>query len=293
MRSLTGVLGLLLVVVPGLAASCSGDDTTTAPGGGGEGGAAGESATAGKSTTGGKNTTGGTSSPNAGSGGDAGDANGGTTSASGGQAGAGAAAPEGGAGSGNTGGEAPVAGSGGEGTGGAGGEAGAPSTPGPVIVFDAGPHSGLNFGGRVGLDQHCATAKASKSIAGAVTHALISVSATDEMRDMPALYGVPTDRAFVSPTGKQLADNWADLLDGSIDQSLSEAEVSSAQFWISGSNTDGSVRSTCNGWTTSEFSQQVTGTYGYPASKDSFWITITDGDVYCSASQYNVICLAY
>lgn len=291
MRSLTGVLGLLLVVVPGLAASCSGDEATNVAGGGGEGGE--ESATAGKSTTGGKNTTGGTSSPNAGGGGDAGDGNGGTTPTSGGQAGAGAAAPEGGAGAGSTGGEAAAAGSAGEGSGGAGGESGAPSTPGPVIVFDAGPHSGLNFGGRVGLDQHCATAKASKSIPGAVTHALISVSAADEMRDMPALYAVPTNRAFVSPTGKQLADNWADLLDGSIDQSLSEAEVSSAEFWISGSNADGSVRSTCNGWTTSEFSQQVTGTYGYPASKDSLWITITDGDVYCSASQYNVICLAY
>jgi hypothetical protein len=298
MRSLHGVMGLLFVVVPGLAASCSGDSTTNATGGGGAGGDAGESAQAGsKNTTGGKDTNGGTSASNGGAGGEAGEATGGTTSATGGQAGAGAAAPEGGAGAGNAGagngGEAPAAGSAGEGNSGAGGEAGAPNPPGPVIVFDAGPHNGLNFGGRVGLDQHCATAKATQSIPGAVTHALISVSATADMRDMPALYGVPTDRAFVSPTGKQLADNWADLLDGSIDQSLTEAGVCSAQFWISGSNTDGSVRSTCNGWTTSEFSQQVTGTYGYPASKDSLWITITDGDVYCSASQYNVICLAY
>lgn len=290
------MLRLLLVVVPSLAASCSGDSTTSTTGGGGEGGDAGESAQAGKNANGGKNTNGGTSASNGGAG-EAGEASGGTTSAMGGQAGAGAIAPEGGAGVGNAGagngGEAPAAGSAGEATGGAGGEAGTPSTPGPVIVFDAGPHNGLDFGGRVGLDQHCATAKATQSIPGAVTHALISVSAADEMRDMPALYGVPTNRAFMSQTGKQLADNWADLLDGSIDQSLTEAGVCGAQFWISGSNTDGSVRSTCNGWTTSEFSQQVTGTYGYPASKDSLWITITDGDVYCSASQYNVICLAY
>ena len=295
MRSLNGVLGLLLVLVPGLAASCSGDETTGVAGGGGEGADAGESAQAGsKNNSGGKNNVGGTAATSGGQGGDAGEANGGTTSTSGGQVGL----PEGGAGAGNAGagngGEAPTAGSAGENSGGAGGEAGAPSTPGPVIVFDAGPHNGLNFGGRLGLDSHCAAAKASKSILGGVTHALISVSASDEMRDMPALYGVPTDRAFVSPTGKQLADNWADLLDGSIDQSLKDAEVTTtAQFWISGSNTDGSVRSTCNGWTTSEFSQQVTGTYGYPGSKDSLWITITDGDVYCSASQYNVICLAY
>lgn len=293
MRSLHGVLGLLLVLVPALAASCSGDETNGAAANGGAGGEGGDNATAGKSTAGS------TSSPNGGTG-DAGDANGGNGASTNGQAGAGAAAPEGGAGgtkaaggNGGDGGETPMAGAGGDGNGGAGGEAGAPGTLGPVIVFDAGPHNGLNFGGRVGLDQHCATAKATKSILGAITHALISVSAADEIRDMPALYGVPTNRAFVGPGGKQLADNWADLLDGNVDQSLSAADVSNAQFWISGSNPDGSVRSTCNGWTTSEFNQQVTGTYGYPASSNSLWITITDGDVYCSASQYNVICLAY
>lgn len=256
--------------------------------------------------TGGKNTTGGTGASKGGAGGEtgeAGEASGGTNAAIGGQAGAGASAPEGGAGAGDgaagNGGESGGgAGNGGDGaTGGsaagAGGEASGPGSLGHIVVFDAGPHNGLDFGGRVGLDQHCATAKASGSVPGAVTHALISVSATDEIRDMPALYGVPTNQLLLGPTGKQIADNWADLLDGSIDQSLTEAGISSAQFWISGSNTDGSVRSTCNGWTTSEFSQQITGTYGYPASKDSLWITITQGDVYCSASQYNVICLAY
>jgi hypothetical protein len=162
-----------------------------------------------------------------------------------------------------------------------------------VIIFDGGPHNGLNFGGRVGLDQHCATAQQSKSIPGKKVHALISVSAVDEMRDMPALYGVPTGRAFVGPTGKKVADNWADLLDGSIDQSLKAAGVTSADFWISGSHADGSVRSTCAGWTSNVFSDQVMGTYGEPASSDSHWITVTDGEVYCTASQYNVMCLAY
>ena len=224
----------------------------------------------------------------AGAGANAGTSNGGAAGADNGQAGAdeGGAPGDAGATNGGTGTDA--------GAGGGGGEGGVgPVALGHVIVFDAGPHNGLNFGGRVGLDQHCATAKANKSIPGVFTHALISVSASDEIRDMPALYDVPTNLVLLGPTGKHVADNWADLLDGSIDQSLTDAGVSSADFWISGSNTDGSVRSTCNGWTTSEFSQQVTGTYGYPASSNSLWITITDGDVYCSASQYNVICLAY
>ena len=293
MRSLHRVLGLLLVLVPGLAASCSGDTSSDEPGGGGDDGSGGEQTSGGDATSGGKQTSGGKSSNEGGERTSAGEANagasnGGAAGNDSGQAGADEGGASGNAGAGN-GGSGADAGAGGGG--GAGGEG--PVALSHVIVFDAGPHNGLNFGGRVGLDQHCATAKASKSIPGVFTHAFISVSAADEMRDMPTLYGVPTNLPFLGPTSKHVADNWADLLDGSIDQSLTDAGVSSAQFWISGSNADGSVRSTCNGWTTSEFSDQVMGTYGYPTSSNSLWITITDGDVYCSSSQYNVICLAY
>lgn len=294
MRSLHHGIWLLVTVVPVAFASCSSDEGGSAnqDGGGssdaGSPGHAGNPDAAGTSHGGERGDAGSGSGgrPNVGDGGDPNVGEGGAINVGdGGSPDVGEGGePNGGAGAGHAG--AP--------SGGSGGEAGAPAAELPAIVlFDAGPHNGLNFGGRVGLDQHCASAKQNLEIAGAFTHALISVSDTDELRDMPVVYGLPTNRAFVGPTGEKVADDFADLLDGDIDQSLSDAEISDAQFWITGSNADGSVRKTCNGWTTSDFSQQVTGSYGYPGSNDSSWLTVTGGDVYCSASQYNVICVAY
>jgi hypothetical protein len=285
------------LVVPAVFASCSDDETSSGREVGGDGqGESGDAAVgdAGRES-GGTSSVGGEPSA-AGASGSASSPAGGQTA--GGVTGAGgvrepgAGGLQGDAGDRNgAGGEPARGGEGGVQAG--GGEGGTPATLAPVIVFDAGPHDGLDFDGRPGLDQHCATAKLAKSIKGSVTHALISVSAADELRDMPALYGLPTDRSFVGPTGKKIADDFADLLDGSLDQSLNSADVSAAEFWISGSNVDGSVRKTCNGWTSAVFSQDVTGSYGYPNSADSSWLTVTGGDVYCSASQYTVICVAF
>jgi hypothetical protein len=301
MRSTDQALAVVLLMLPGLFASCSDDETNEGQVGGGAAAEAGESGSAqagaesggGPSEFGGQPAVGGASGSEPSSAGT--QAAGGETGqggAVGGEAGQGGATKTGDGGKPNEGGA--WSGGGGEPTsGGSGGEAGASAAGEPVILFDGGAHDGLNFGGRLGLDQHCAAAKLAQSIPGSSTHALISVSATDELRDMPSLYGLPIDRAFVGPTGKKVADDFADLLDGSLDQSLTSADVSSAQFWISGSNADGTVRKTCDGWTSSEFSQLVTGSYGYPGSADSNWLTVTGGDVYCSASQYTVICAAF
>ncbi len=292
MRSLQSGLWVMLVLVPAAFASCSDDESGSADQHGGAS-AAGDSGHAGEAAAG--------ASSNGGAPGEAGHANGGAPRvADGGEPSAGdaGASSSGGAPSAGDGGAGAVGAGGAPGgatsEGGAGGEGGAPSVDSRTIVlFDSGPRNGLNFGGRLGLDQHCALAKDKLAIPGAHTHALISVSATDELRDMPSVYGLPTNRAFVGPTGKKVADDFADLLDGELEQSLSDADISAAQFWITGSNTDGSVRTTCNGWTTSDFDQQVMGTYGYPGASDSSWLTVTGGQVYCSASQYTVICAAY
>ena len=99
---------------------------------------------------------------------------------------------------------------------------------------------------------------------------LITVSDTDEVRDMPGNYGVPTTMAIYSPTGVKIADNWADLLDGTIDASLANGVLGTgADFsrWWSGSLEDGSIMQTCNGWT-----DQSGGTDGNRANTDATWI---------------------
>ena len=88
--------------------------------------------------------------------------------------------------------------------------------------------------------------------------------------DMPGNYGVPTTMAIYSPTGVKIADNWADLLDGTIDASLANGVLGTgADFsrWWSGSLEDGSIMQTCNGWT-----DQSGGTDGNRANTDATWI---------------------
>lgn len=166
-----------------------------------------------------------------------------------------------------------------------------PSIPGHLYIYDGGTKAGA-IGGRAGADVMCYQAAESNPHipSGVMTRALISVNASDEIRDMPAKYGVPTDREVVGPTGTKIVDNWADLLDGNLDQSLLLAGVTSAtNFWYSGSNWNGSVTAhTCSGWTSTAAAD---GWYGLTNQSDSDWIDISAAT--CGASTYHVLCLAW
>ncbi|MFA5317962.1 MAG: hypothetical protein WC323_00590 [Patescibacteria group bacterium] len=80
-------------------------------------------------------------------------------------------------------------------------------------------HDGL-FGGRSGIDSFCVTYKPA-SLACNNIHAFASNNATDQIVNMPAVYGYQSNRPlyWVSRTGLYLtkfANNWADALDNSI-----------------------------------------------------------------------------
>jgi hypothetical protein len=166
-----------------------------------------------------------------------------------------------------------------------------PAVPRVMYLYDAGGTSGA-IGGRSGADILChqAAVWASGLPSDATNRAFISVNATDEIRDMPAAYGVPTNRKIVGPSGIKIADNWADLLDGSIDTSLEAAGVTTASFWYSGSNPDGSLASEhCSGWTEGGSPHQ--GWYGRPPDVNDWWIS--RGPAVCGASSYTVLCVAW
>ncbi len=166
-----------------------------------------------------------------------------------------------------------------------------PSIPALLYVFDGGTEPGA-IGGREGADVMCyQAAQANPNVPdGVMTRALISVNGSDEVRDMPSKYGVPIDRKIVGPTGIKIVDNWADLLDGSLDQSLFLAGVTDATyFWYSGSNWDGSVSSnTCSGWTSTA---AIDGWYGLTNQSNNDWIDIAAAS--CGAASYHVLCLAW
>ncbi|MBN2738933.1 MAG: hypothetical protein JXR70_18270 [Spirochaetales bacterium] len=159
-----------------------------------------------------------------------------------------------------------------------------------IIIFDAGGKTGA-LGGRSGADLLCSTYVGMQSwLAGKKTRALISVDASDEIRDMPSKYGVPTNLPIVSVSGKKIADNWADLLDGSIGMTLQDAEILSYQFWYSGSNADGSLNEcNCTNWTSAN--GYLDGRYGRWLYTDANWISL--GNATCGANTYHILGLAW
>ncbi|HSO21334.1 MAG TPA: hypothetical protein VLT81_00420 [Chondromyces sp.] len=167
-----------------------------------------------------------------------------------------------------------------------------PAPPTRLVLFDGGGISGP-IGGRSGADVLCG--QAALTTAGipvsATTRAFLSFSAGDEIRDFPALYGVPTDRPVTGPNWNVIADDWADLLDGSIDQSLLDAGAQAVtNFWYSGSFSDGAVTPyTCSGWT--DGSTLFDGRYGSTQQTSSLWIDTSEAT--CGLNAYHVLCLAW
>jgi hypothetical protein len=167
-----------------------------------------------------------------------------------------------------------------------------PAPPARLVLFDGGGISGP-IGGRSGADVLCG--QAAQTTAGipvsATTRAFLSFSAGDEIRDFPTLYGVPTDRPVTGPNWNVIADDWADLLDGSIDQSLLDAGAQAmTNFWYSGSFSDGAVTPyTCSGWT--DGSTFFDGRYGSTQQTSSSWIDT--GEATCGLNAYHVLCLAW
>lgn len=129
-----------------------------------------------------------------------------------------------------------------------------------------------NLGGRAGADALC-QASANRPAGSANAHAFISVAAGDAIADMPGNYGVPTTGTISGPTGTLIANNWVDLLDGSISVDLQTAGVLGAAtlHWFTGSNADGSLSAfNCSGWTSN--AGAVQSTTGRRDRTDNTWI---------------------
>jgi hypothetical protein len=163
-------------------------------------------------------------------------------------------------------------------------------------VFDGGTHNtGATWEGRAGLDAVCFAAQTALDIEGGTPRALISVSAADDIADFPTLYGLPTDLAFASRGGEVIADDFADLLDGSIDLSIEAAGILEGDpgLWFTGSNADGTASAnTCEGWTFEEFDNSIRANYGYTSDTNTSWL---DGNstASCSAGSYHVLCVSW
>lgn len=160
----------------------------------------------------------------------------------------------------------------------------------PIILYNAGG-SGFdgNMGGRAGADALCQVS-GNRPAGYANFRAFLSVNAGDEIRDMPGNYGVPTNRPIAGPNGTVIANDWADLLDGTIDVSLGAAGLPTAGPFWSGGNADGSLSANnCNGWT--DNSGINFGEFGNPTRTNSTWLD--DAYTSCSDMTYSLFCIAF
>ena len=147
------------------------------------------------------------------------------------------------------------------------------------------------------LDELCSTAavRLDLSCPNNRIRAFISLADDDEIRDMPTNYSYSTDVAIKGPDGTTtIADNWTDLLDGSIDATLFDAGVLEDLQGVAGfldyfwtySDSSGALNS-------AENSNCVTGTRGEVARGNSTSETWLDGGFAspCADINNNVACL--
>ncbi len=159
-----------------------------------------------------------------------------------------------------------------------------------VFMYATLGHTGT-LPGRMGANDLCKARHSSAypKLPNKNIYAFISTSGTDEIRKMVDLYDFPTDKLIKGPTGIQIADNWYDLMDGDIDNKLTDAAVTTSPWW-SGSMGDGSyagIAESCNGWT----SDSGSGYIGDPSYYETTsWIAHTSSN--CSEGRV-VLCVCW
>ena len=164
-----------------------------------------------------------------------------------------------------------------------------------VVMFATTNTMGLiggGSGGRDSADSLCQSTAPNLPDDYNGIRAFISVTGADEISDIDNLYQVPTGVMIESSSGKVIANTWTDLLDGTLDQSLADAEVlpSSQLFW-SGSNAGGiAVADRCSNWT-----EDDGGTDGQVGSSDETngdWLTNADAVQTCD-TELPILCIGY
>lgn len=164
-----------------------------------------------------------------------------------------------------------------------------------IYMFSVGPYTGDLADPKSGtvresIDSLCgAAAKTANTYAPPCLkkRAFISISSADDIAAMPTKYGIPVTRRIIGPTGTQIGDKWDDLLDGTIDVTLSDAGIASDHWW-SGSLSSGIYDSVdnCTGWT----STSTKGQAGKFNKTDASWL---EGETpNCDAARL-VLCVCW
>ncbi len=163
---------------------------------------------------------------------------------------------------------------------------GADSTNFLYVFTTAGTYKG-DLGGREEANYLCSSELTYQDGAAACAHtvALVSMSDSDSIANLPATNNLSREVPIKSINGTILAHNWPDFIDGNIQTSLLEANID-ARTWWSGSDYLGNNKDNCNRWTSR--SGNANGRYGGGTSTDQDWIS--KGSSGCDQERH-VLCL--
>lgn len=147
------------------------------------------------------------------------------------------------------------------------------------LVFITGQSFSSNLGGISGADAICQDAAEAAGIEGTF-RAWIAAAGVG-----PADTWIQSPDPYVRVDGVTVADNWADLTDGTLSAAINVDEsgsMSFAEFAWTGVLTTGAASpvDSCAGWTMADVGLQ--GEQGNPAATDAMW-TETAGNATCLA----------
>ena len=139
-------------------------------------------------------------------------------------------------------------------------------------VFATNPVWGGNFGGAAAADLICQNNATAQSLSGTFL-AWVSDSTTS-----PAVRFNQGIVSFVRLDGTKIADNWADLTDGTLDAAIAPASPAIGA-WTGTAANGTPLGGTCSNWTSNSSAQ--TGRRGIPQQTNSQW-SATAGDITCN-----------
>jgi hypothetical protein len=155
----------------------------------------------------------------------------------------------------------------------------------PRRVFVRGTPVLANFGSAAGADMLCQTAANARSLGGTWRAWVADATSTPAMRFTRSLHG------YVLLDGTKVADDWADLTDGTLDAPITVTETGASapvyEAWT-GTNTSGTATTTaCGGWTMATSGARpfaaVGGAYTDPRWVDQFL-------QYCDRTNVTLLC---
>lgn len=153
-----------------------------------------------------------------------------------------------------------------------------------LLIFEA-PTSDGNLGGFSGAKATCEAQASSQGYSCSDINPFVSFDSDHEIRDLPTNAGYDTDVSISTYDGVKLADNWADLMDGSIQEDL--FYFMNASEYHTGSNADGSLNAdNCSGYTSTSGSGKI----GRYTSSNSNWISYSFSRG-CNATTRSFICM--